>query len=141
MSKKMMFVGFAVVLSAVTALNVKVALDANRSYDLTMASIAAISQEGGGKENDGKENDGKENGKDDQESNNSGSGIFFYEHLEGRPKECPLYRNVHVDGAVTITEGTMSGAIGWSSTSIKGTKETCPKKGKGCTLFTCRSTN
>lgn len=133
MSKKMMFVGFAVVLSAVTALNVKVALDANRSYDLTMASIAAISQEEGGKENGGKEN----NDQDDQENNSEG----LNNHLQGKPKGCTIYRNVHIGGSIIYSENSIKGNDEWTCTKISGIEITCLAVGRGCAVSGCQILN
>lgn len=61
MKKKMIYVVATLMLVAVSVVNVKTVLDANRSYDLTMTSIDALSEngdgEGGGGDGSG-ENDG-----------------------------------------------------------------------------------
>ena len=76
-----------------------------------------------------------------QESNNSGSGIFYYEHLEGRPKECLLYKHIKIDGSVTInaSDAKMDGDV--EIKQLKGIKETCPRNGTGCTVYSCTLTD
>lgn len=57
MKKQSRVISMAIVLGAVAALNVKIVLDTNRSYDLTMANIEAVSGEhgdGGESESGGK---------------------------------------------------------------------------------------
>ena len=77
----------------------------------------------------------------EQESNNSGSGKFYYEHLEGRPKECTLYKHYKYDGSFSISESkaTMSGDI--EVVKVLGIKETCPRNGSGCTAYSCTLTD
>lgn len=133
MKKKMIYVAAALVLGAVTVFNVKTVLDANRTYDLTMTSIDALSENGGG---------GNESGESpDQESNNEGSGIFFYEHREGKPAKCRIYRHVHISGSVQYSEDGSSLGLGWKATQVTGLIETCPKDGDGCTVYSCQTTN
>lgn len=59
MVKQIQIVAFAIIVIAVTALNVNTVLDSNRSYDLNMTTIAAISGE-----NDGDNESGGESGGD-----------------------------------------------------------------------------
>lgn len=47
MVKQFQIVAFAIIVIAVTAFNVSTMLDSNRSHDLSMTTIAAISGEGG----------------------------------------------------------------------------------------------
>jgi hypothetical protein len=75
-----------------------------------------------------------------QESNNSGSGIYFYQHKLGEPKECTLYKHVHVNGSVQYGTSASVGA-GWTSVEVEGIKELCPKDGNGCTVYSCHVTN
>lgn len=132
MKKKKVYVLAALVVMAVTVLNVKTVLEANRAYDVAMMSIDALS-----------ESDDAGNGEQstDQESNNHGSGKFFYEHLQGSPKYCTLYRNVHANGTIVYTDkkGELSGD--WVSSEVEGLKERCPDKGSGCTAYSCQVTN
>lgn len=51
MTKKSRLLAFMIVLFAVATINMRTVLDANHSYDLTMASIEAISGEGDKNEN------------------------------------------------------------------------------------------
>lgn len=77
---------------------------------------------------------------DSQESNNQGSGKFYYEHLLGKPKDCQQYKHVKIDGSVKITEDGGSLGAEWTATPISGIKELCPSSGKGCTVYSCAST-
>ncbi len=76
-----------------------------------------------------------------QESNNSGSGKFYYEHLEGRPKECLLYKHFKLDGSFTVNESSATMAGDVEVKQVKGIKETCPRKGSGCTVYSCTLTD
>lgn len=38
----------------------------------------------------------------EQESNNEGSGKFFYKYLLGQPKDCIMYKHVKVDGNILV---------------------------------------
>lgn len=141
MKKKMIYVVATLMLVAVSVVNVKTVLDANRSYDLTMTSIDALSEngdgEGGGGDGSG-ENDG---GGKDQESNNDGFGQFYYKHLQGRPDECTLYRHVHINGNIVYSDDGSSLGADWETKKVKGVKEICPDKGSGCTVYSCQITN
>lgn len=76
-----------------------------------------------------------------QESNNQGSGMFFYEHLLGKPDECTLYKHVKANGEVKVSETELNLGTEWTVTSLTGLKEKCPKSGGGCTVYSCRETN
>lgn len=76
----------------------------------------------------------------EQESNNEGSGKFFYKHLLGQPKDCIMYKHVKVDGSVKYTGEEVDLGAEWSVSRIDGVKEKCPKKGDGCTVYECSST-
>lgn len=134
MKKKMVYVAAALIIGAVTVFNVKTVLDANRNYDLAMTSIDALSEDG-----EGEGGNGGESG--DQESNNHGSGKFFYEHKLGSPKSCKLYRHVSAYGTVEYSTDKSGFEIGWTSTPVDGVKELCPDNGSGCTVYTCQKTN
>lgn len=129
MKKKIVCVVAALIIGVVTVLNVKTVLDANRSYDLAMTSIDALSENGNG------ESGG------DSESNDQGSGKFYYKHLEGSPKFCTLYRNVHVSGKIEYTNKEGSLGAGWVSSKVEGLKDNCPNRGEGCTAYSCQTTN
>lgn len=120
-------------LFAVAAVNVKIVLDTNRAYDLSMTSIKALSNE--------PEKEGGNSGNNNPESNNEGSGPFFYKHLLGKPKICTLYRNEHITGKIIYSEQEMSGDLGWTSSKVPGLVEKCPDKGNGCTAYSCMQTN
>lgn len=78
---------------------------------------------------------------DDVESNNAGNGNpFYYTHLLGDPKECSLYKNVHINGTIEYTESSVALGTEWTSTPVKGIKELCPKSGNGCQVYSCRIT-
>lgn len=123
MKKKVIYVVATLVVVVAVAFNVKTVLDSNHAYDLTMASIDALSENGG------------------QESNNEGSGQFFYKHLEGSPVFCTLYRYIHTNGTVVHSETEKSLGVGWTSSKVEGLKEKCPIKGNGCTVYSCQTTN
>ena len=131
MKTKMIYVA-ALVLGAVTVMNVKTVLEANRTYDLAMTSIDALSEDG--------ENSG-DGGSVDQESNDEGSGMFFYKHRTGKPDYCTLYRHTHIDGTVQYSESSTSLGANWTRSKVGGLKEKCPKEGNGCTAYSCRQTN
>lgn len=69
MKKKIVFIAVTLVISSVAVLNVKTVLDANNSYDLTLASIEAMGEnsEGGGSDS-GDEYDPSGGGIDTQEA-------------------------------------------------------------------------
>lgn len=119
-------------LLAVAIVNVKIVLDTNHSYDVSMVSIRTLSNNEGGGGNIGDNN---------PESNNEGSGQFYYKHLLGKPQKCTMYRNVDVNGNVTISDSSYGGNAGWESTKITGLSEVCPDKGDGCTAYSCQQTN
>lgn len=63
MVKQIQIVAFAIIVIAVTALNVNTVLDSNRSYDLNMTTIAAISGgEDGGDSGEGGDVGGESGG-------------------------------------------------------------------------------
>lgn len=124
MKKKKVYLILIVALGAFAAINLKMVSEANRTFDLALLSVKGLSQESGG----------------NTESNNHGSGMFFYEHLKGKPEVCTLYRNVHVDGKVEISSTDRGGEVNWSSSRVEGMRERCPKDGNGCTVYSCRQT-
>lgn len=128
MKKKIVCVVAALIIGVVTVLNVKTVLDANRSYDLAMTSIDALSENGNGESGD-------------QESNNNGSGKFYYEHLKGRPDDCKLFRHVNANGNIAYTTDGKGFEVGWTTTQIIGVMELCPHSGGGCTVYSCQTTN
>lgn len=86
----------------------------------------------------------EDGGKTDKEetSNNEGDGtIFHYDHLLGHPQPCVMYRNVGINGKVAYSNEKLSGSLGWTSVKVTGIIETCPKKGSGCTVYSCQMTN
>ena len=73
-------------------------------------------------------------------SNNSGVGNkYYYEHLQGRPKPCTLYKAVSANGSVSFSSENTFGA-GYTVTTLQGMSESCPKSGKGCTVYSCHVT-
>jgi ABC-type antimicrobial peptide transport system permease subunit len=75
-----------------------------------------------------------------QESNNSGSGIYFYQHRLGKPDDCILYKHVHINGNIEYSTSNISNGIGWTVVQVEGIKELCPKNGNGCTVYSCHVT-
>lgn len=127
MKKNCFNLGLSVLLGIVTVMNLNLIQKTDKVFYVTLKSLQTISQD--------------ENGNNSQESNNNGSGLFFYEHLQGSPQECTLYRNVNINGQIEISSSSRDGEIGWTSIKISGIKELCPKKGEGCTVYSCRQTN
>ena len=126
--RKILFGAVVLALGTIAVLNVQLVLNSNRLYKITVASLDAMAND--------------ENGENtDQESNNEGSGVFFYKHLQGRPKSCTMYRNTHISGTITYTDEELSADAGWTSVKISGIVELCPDKGNGCTAYTCQFTN
>lgn len=123
MKKKVIYVVTTIVVVVAVAFNVKKVLESNHDYDLTMASIDALSESGG------------------QESNNEGSGIFFYQKLTGDPDFCTLFRYKHLNGEIINSETVLSLDAEWTFSQVEGVKEKCPKKGDGCTVYSCQTTN
>lgn len=123
MKKKVIYVVATLVVVVAVAFNVKTVLDSNHAYDLTMASIDALSENGG------------------QESNNEGSGMFFYQHLEGKPNKCTLYMHVSAAGVVVYSTDEASLGVNWTVNKTTGLEESCPKGGTGCTAYSCQKTN
>lgn len=77
----------------------------------------------------------------EETSNNEGDGsIYHYEHLLGQPQSCVMYRNVGVNGEVSYSNEKLSGSLGWTSVKVTGIIETCPRKGSGCTVYSCQMT-
>ena len=127
MKKTFIKASLLAILGIATTFNLHLVLKANKSFKATLESIESIGQ--------------NINDENNQESNNNGSGIFFYEHRLGVPKTCVLYRNVNVTGYTEISTSSRQGEVGWTSIKIEGIKETCPSKGEGCTVYTCTTTN
>jgi len=74
--------------------------------------------------------------------NNEGTGnIYYYQHLLGQPKECTLYKGVDINGKIVYSENEGGFGVGWTVIKISGIKETCPKSGGGCTVYSCQTTN
>lgn len=135
MKKKMVYVAAALIIGAVTVFNVKTVLDANRNYDLAMTSIDALSEDGEGESGE------SGGGSGDQESNEHGSGQFFYEDRKGKPDFCTLFRYIHINGQIVNAEKEQSLSAEWTLIKVEGLKDKCPKEGNGCTAYSCQSTN
>lgn len=72
--KKILCIAIVLVLGTIVVLNVEIVLKSNSLYKATVASLDAMADD--------------ENGEDtDQESNNEGSGKFFYKHRLGKPED------------------------------------------------------
>ena len=75
-------------------------------------------------------------------SNNKGDGSkFYYEHLQGKPKTCILFRNVSLNGEISFSSEKQTGTLGYTSVKVEGIMEICDKGGSGCTAYTCQTTN
>ena len=74
-------------------------------------------------------------------SNNSGTGnMYYYSHLEGRPKPCTLYKAVSANGSISFSSENTFG-VGYTVTTVQGIYETCPQSGDGCTVYSCHVTD
>lgn len=97
MVKQVLIVTFAIIVIAVTAFNVSTVLDSNRSYDLNMTTIAAISGEDGGNTDSEGGVDGE--GGDVSGEGGSSDGILSYCHSGGRGSEsCSIDAGVEIKG-------------------------------------------
>lgn len=109
MKKKMVYVVAALIIGAVTVFNVKTVLDANRTYDLAMTSIDALSEDGegdGGNGGGGGESDTGAHIKDEDECHNKNG-----------------YWNMALvsdSGGVITQKCTISGEISILGITIKG---------------------
>jgi hypothetical protein len=140
MKKNLKLIVFTAVLCAVSALNVKVVLDIEHFSDLAMTSLAAIGEGNSGEGGSGEGGSGESGG--GQESNNHGSGKFFYEHLSGRPDRCTLYRYIGAGVSFTSTDDKLGANGQYTKTTVSGVEETCPgKNGNGCTVYSCQQTD
>jgi hypothetical protein len=75
-------------------------------------------------------------------SNNSGTGnMYYYEHKLGEPKECTLFKYVNINGSAEYSEKELTLDGNWTRFTVSGMKETCPKNGNGCTVYSCHVTN
>ena len=49
-------------------------------------------------------------------SNNKGDGSkFYYEHLQGKPKTCILFRNVSLNGEISFSSEKQTGTLGYNA--------------------------
>ena len=87
MRKTLKWVAVAAVVSAVALVNVKVALDADSTNEW-LASLLTFTENG-----------------EEGSSNNEGSGMFFYKHRLGDPKECTLYKYIGINGDIVSSDG------------------------------------
>ncbi len=78
---------------------------------------------------------------EDDESNNDGSGKFFYEHLSGSPKSCTLYKYMDAEGNYHVSSSSGSAGVSYEKIQVSGIEETCPDEGEGCTVYSCQETN
>lgn len=123
MKKCSKWMAVAIMVGAVSLVNVKVVLDANRANDLMETTLVTFSEDTGG----------------GQESNNHGSGMFFYEHLRGTPEGCTLYKYRAIDGSIhNSPEEALKIGASYTMITIEGAQDLCKKEGNGCTLYTCR---
>lgn len=128
------------VLYVVSALNIKVILYTDHSNDLPMPSLAAIGEGNSGESGSGEGGSGESGG--GQESNNHGSGKFFYEHLSGRPDRCKLYRYIGAGVSFTSTDDKLGTNGQYTKNTVSGVEEICPgKNGNRCTVYGCQQTN
>jgi hypothetical protein len=79
----------------------------------------------------------------DRDRNNSNwGGLFHYPTKGGNPKECTLYIEVDAGGRI-VSQSTfeITANFGCTVRQTQGMKETCPKNGSGCTVYSCQKTN
>lgn len=122
MKHYMKWMAAAIVVGAVALVNVKVVLDANRTNDLVETTLETFGQNTGG----------------GQESNEQGSGKFFFESLTPDVKDCPLYKyvSIHGGGSFVSTDPNIDGS--YTKIEVRGAENICRESGSGCTLFTCQ---
>ncbi|WP_026472935.1 hypothetical protein [Alkaliflexus imshenetskii] len=78
----------------------------------------------------------------DELNNSNYGGLFNYPDLAGSPQFCTLYAKYDASGRIVQTSETKLEAQGGFTISlVTGVKEKCPKKGNGCTVYSCRQTN
>lgn len=62
-------------------------------------------------------------------SNNKGDGSkFYYEHLQGKPKTCILFRNVSLNGEISFSSEKQTGTLGYTSVKVEGIMENCRQR-------------
>lgn len=120
MKKYFKWVAVAAVVGAVALVNVKVALNANSTNEW-LSSLLTFTENG--------------------DSNNEGSGMFFYKHLLGHPKTCTLYKYISINGDVSYSTEDGDLGINYTKIQVQGMYEECPDKGSGCTVYSCQETN
>ena len=79
----------------------------------------------------------------DRDRNNSNwGGLFHYPDKGGKPKQCTLYIEVDAGGQI-VSQSTsqITANFGCTVRQTQGMKETCPKNGSGCTVYSCQKTN
>ena len=125
MKHYMKWMATAIVAGAVALVNVKVVLDANRTNDLVETTLETFGQNTGG----------------GQESNNHGSGKFYYEHKLGDPHTCTLTKYINVHGEIVDPGSGVSIDGSYTLINVQGMYEACPHKGNGCTVYSCQQNN
>ncbi len=128
MKKKKVYLVAALVVMAVTVLNVKTVLEVNRTYDLAMTSIDALSENGDGENGTGGNDTGE---------NNSGEYEFSIHY-----NDCTISQTVGSDGTITVfgkkyTVGNYKVGAKFSKTWRKVARD-CSKDGNyACSTYTC----
>ena len=74
-------------------------------------------------------------------NNHNGGNIHVYCDKKGDPKKCVLYKHIDTSGAIEWSESDKLGGT-FTYTGIKqdGVRESCPKNGIGCTVYSCHAT-
>jgi hypothetical protein len=100
------------------------------------------SNPGGSSSNPGGGSTNGENKPCEEEDNNAnGRNIYLYCDKAGHPKSCKLYKHVDANGSVEWSDKSkLEGSYKYTGISVDGVKELCPKKGKGCTVYSCHQT-
>jgi len=76
----------------------------------------------------------------DNPNNSNGGNLYLYCDKKGKPKDCTLYKYIDTSGNIVWSESSLSGGFTYTGINVNGKTENCPKKGKGCTVYSCHQT-
>ena len=129
MKKKIIIASATVLFAVATVFNMNL-LQGNSVGDVSLDAIAVMAQAQGEPTGNGN-------------NNSNMGGLFNYPNLSGSPQFCTLYAKVDMSGRIVSTSEAPMGQVegGFSVTTVTGVKERCPRKGDGCTVYSCTQTN
>ena len=73
-------------------------------------------------------------------NNHNGQNPSLYCTKEGKPSGCNLKKFIDANGNVVNKDGEAGAGFTYTGITISGVKELCPKKGVGCTVYSCKET-